>query len=76
MTYDAETKVRIYDLEGRHVITIFDSRFDGAASSVPETPAPTKPPSVQTTTASKTPTKKANRIAVPITKGGHNFLFS
>ena len=31
----SETKVRIFDLEGRVVYTIFDSRFDGPASSIP-----------------------------------------
>lgn len=32
---DTETKVRILDLEGRLVITLYDSRFDGPASVVP-----------------------------------------
>jgi hypothetical protein len=32
---DTETKIRILDLEGRLVLTIYDSRFDGPASVVP-----------------------------------------
>ncbi len=32
---DTETKVRILDMEGRLVITLYDSRFDGPASVVP-----------------------------------------
>jgi len=32
---ETETKVRILDLEGRLVITLYDSRFDGPASVVP-----------------------------------------
>ncbi|MHB8077832.1 MAG: hypothetical protein ACYDIE_01075 [Candidatus Krumholzibacteriia bacterium] len=31
----AQTEVRIYDLTGQLVLTLFDSRYDGAAASVP-----------------------------------------
>jgi hypothetical protein len=37
-TRNAETKVRVFDLDGRLVYTLFDSRFDGDASSVPGYP--------------------------------------
>ncbi len=33
-----ETRLRIFDLEGRLVITLFDSRFDGFASTDPDNP--------------------------------------
>jgi hypothetical protein len=32
----AQTTVRIFDLEGRLVVTIYDSRFDGPASVIPD----------------------------------------
>ncbi len=32
---DTETKIRIIDMEGRLVKTVYDSRFDGPASTVP-----------------------------------------
>lgn len=32
---NSETKVRIFDLEGRPIITLFDSRFDGNPSTIP-----------------------------------------
>ena len=32
---DNETKIRIIDMEGRLVLTVYDSRFDGPASTVP-----------------------------------------
>ncbi len=31
-----QTEVRIYDLTGRHVVTLFDSRFDGIAATAPD----------------------------------------
>jgi len=34
----SETKLRLFDLEGRLVIALFDSRFHGAASTIPEAP--------------------------------------
>ena len=36
---DAETKVRIFDQQGRLVTTLFDSRFDGDASSIEAVPS-------------------------------------
>ncbi|HOX25875.1 MAG TPA: hypothetical protein PLL30_10100 [Candidatus Krumholzibacteria bacterium] len=35
---DSETKLRILDLEGRLVISLWDSRFDGPVSGIPEFP--------------------------------------
>jgi hypothetical protein len=35
---NSETRVRIFDLEGRLVITLFESRFDGAGSTIPSAP--------------------------------------
>ncbi len=32
----SQTEVRIYDLAGRLVVTLFDSRFDGAAATAPD----------------------------------------
>jgi len=37
-TGNAETRLRIFDLEGRLVITLFESRFDGAGSTIPSAP--------------------------------------
>ena len=34
----SETKLRLFDLEGRIVITLFDSRFDGSPSTITEIP--------------------------------------
>ena len=35
---DSETRLRIFDMEGRLVITLYDSRFDGDASTFPDFP--------------------------------------
>ena len=35
---NSETKLRILDLEGRLVITLWDSRFDGSVSGIPDFP--------------------------------------
>jgi hypothetical protein len=35
---DSETRLRIFDMEGRLVVNLFDSRFDGAPSTIPENP--------------------------------------
>lgn len=36
---NSETKVRIFDLEGRQIITLFDSRFNGPPSILPDAPS-------------------------------------
>ncbi|MEZ4387435.1 MAG: hypothetical protein R3D98_07605 [Candidatus Krumholzibacteriia bacterium] len=35
---NSETRLRIIDLEGRVIVTLWDSRFDGAVSGIPEFP--------------------------------------
>ncbi len=35
---DSETRLRIIDLEGRVIVTLWDSRFDGAVSGIPDFP--------------------------------------
>jgi hypothetical protein len=35
---NSETRLRIFDLEGRLVITLFESRFDGGGSTIPSAP--------------------------------------